>query len=321
VAGVPPNTIVTLMGPTASGKTDLALALAERIDVDIVSVDSAMIYRGMDIGTAKPSREVLARHPHRLVDIRDPAQAYSAAEFVADARAAVEAAFAAGRLPVLVGGTMLYFKAFKQGLAAMPRASAVQRAQLQARAERDGLDALHAQLARVDPIAAARIHPRNPQRLLRALEVFESSGRPISAYWALQAEGGVADALGATLHEFVIDAPRERLHTAIAARFDAMLAAGLVEEVRRLMQRGDLSLQLSSMRCVGYRQVWEHLSGATDAATMRVRALSATRQLAKRQLTWLRSWTGAEKIDSERPDLAAILHSIQGAPIVPGTSQ
>jgi tRNA dimethylallyltransferase len=319
-AGAPPNTIVTLMGPTAAGKTELALALAELIDVDIISVDSAMIYRGMDIGTAKPSREVLARHRHRLIDIRDPTETYSAADFVADASDAVEAALAAGRLPLLVGGTMLYFKAFKHGLAAMPRTSPALRMELTERAHRDGLDALHAELVRVDPQAAAGIHPHNRQRLLRALEVYRSTGRPISEFWALQQDGGVAARLGCRLCEFAIAAPRERSSATIAARFDAMLAAGFLEEVRRLMQRGDLSADLPSMRCVGYRQVWEHLVGATDAETMRARAVTATRQLAKRQRTWLNSWRDLHVIDIvERADPAAILHSIRGAPIVPRT--
>jgi tRNA dimethylallyltransferase len=317
--GVPPNTIVTLMGPTAAGKTDLALALAELIDVDIISVDSAMIYRGMDIGTAKPPREILARYPHRLIDIRDPTETYSAADFVADARRAVEAALAGGRLPLLVGGTMLYFKAFKHGLAAMPRASLALRAELTERARRDGLAALHAELVRIDPVAAAGIHPRNRQRLLRALEVYRTTGRPISEFWAMQQDGGVAHALGCRLCEFAIATPREGLSAAIAARFDAMLGYGFVDEVRGLMQRGDLSVDLPSMRCVGYRQVWEHLAGATDAATMRARAITATRQLAKRQRTWLNSWRDVHVV--EQADPAAILHSIRGAPIVPRTSE
>jgi tRNA dimethylallyltransferase len=319
MSGVPPNTIVTLMGPTAAGKTDLAFSLAERIDVDIISVDSAMIYRGMDVGTAKPSRAVLARHPHRLIDIRDPAETYSAADFVADARRAVAAALAAGRLPLLVGGTMLYFKAFKHGLAAMPRTAPALRAELVERARRDGLEALHAELVRVDPEAAAGIHQRNRQRLLRALEVYESTGRPISEFWATQQDGGVAKALGCRLCEFAIVTPRAGLHAAIAARFDAMLEGGLVDEVRGLMQRGDLSADLPSMRCVGYRQVREHLEGSTDAETMRMRAIAATRQLAKRQRTWLNRWRDVCVV--ERDDPAAILHSIRGAPIVPRTSE
>jgi len=319
MSGVPPNTIVTLMGPTAAGKTDLALALAELVDVDIISVDSAMIYRGMDVGTAKPPREILARYPHRLVDIRDPTETYSAADFVADARSAVEAALAAGRLPLLVGGTMLYFKAFKQGLAAMPRTRPELRAELLARARRDGLAALHAELLRVDPVAAAGIHPRNRQRLLRALEVYQTTGRPISEFWAMQQHGGVAKALGCRLCEFAVATPREGLSTAIATRFEAMLERGFVDEVRGLMRRGDLSVDLPSMRCVGYRQVWEHLAGATDTETMRARAITATRQLAKRQRTWLNSWRDAHFV--ERGDPAAILHSIRGAPIVPRTSE
>lgn len=309
------------MGPTASGKTELVLRLADAIDIDIISVDSAMIYRGMDIGTAKPSPAMLQRYPHRLVDLKDPAQSYSAAEFVADARRCVEAALAARRLPVLVGGTMLYFKAFKHGLADVPATPPDVRSHLAQRARREGLAVLHAELTRVDPAAALAIHPNNPQRLLRALEVYTSSGQRISDLWARQPPGGIADALGCALVELTIEPPRALVHERIATRFAKMLEAGLLDEVRGLMARGDLSITTPSMRAVGYRQVWEHLSGATDRDAMTRRAIAATRQLAKRQATWLRGWSGKTLvIDREQAHMAAILQSIRGASIVQSSS-
>ena len=313
---VPPDTIVTLMGPTASGKTDLAMRLADRLPVDIISVDSAMLYRGMDIGTAKPPAGVLERYPHRLIDLRDPAESYSVGEFVADARACVVAAVEAGRLPLLVGGTMLYFKAFKGGLADLPPTSRGTREELEQRARREGLPALHAELSRVDPIAASRIHPNNPQRLLRALEVYATSGRPISEYWA-QEQGGVAGSLGCRLVEFAIEPARAAIHARIEQRFADMLEAGLLDEVRGLMARGDLSVEHPSMRAVGYRQVWQYLSGAIDHATMVEKAVAATRQLAKRQRTWLRSWRDQSVLnDVAEASLEAILQSIEGDRIV-----
>jgi tRNA dimethylallyltransferase len=311
------NTIVTLMGPTASGKTDLALRLADTIDIDIISVDSAMIYKGMDIGTAKPAAAVLQQYPHQLIDFKDPLESYSAAQFVADARRCVEAALAARRLPVLVGGTMLYFKAFKEGLADIPATPPEVRSLLAQRAREEGLAVLYDELMRVDPVAASGIHPNNPQRLLRALEVYRSSGQRISDLWASQQRGGVADALGCRLIELTIEPPRALVHERIATRFTGMLDAGLEGEVRTLMQRGDLSVTLPSLRAVGYRQVWEHLSGSVDHATMVTRAIAATRQLAKRQYTWLRSWPGKTLvIDVEQVNMGAILQSIRGAPIV-----
>lgn len=289
--------VLCIMGPTACGKTELALAVARARAADLVSVDSALVYRGMDIGSAKPSPELRRRHPHALVDIRDPAQPYSAADFRRDALTAMEASRAAGRLPVLVGGTMLYFRVLEQGIAAMPEADPALRAELDDRAERVGPDALHAELARLDPVAAERIHPRNAQRIKRALEVRLASGRPISEWWAEQeAEAG----LGPDWRPLRIAlVPRDRgaLHAAIERRFDAMLAAGLVDEVRVLHRRGDLDASLPALRAVGYRQVWAHLEGECDEAVMRERALAATRQLARRQLTWLRSWPGVERIE------------------------
>jgi tRNA dimethylallyltransferase len=285
------------MGPTATGKTDLAVALAQRLPVALISVDSALVYRGMDIGTAKPSPALRARHPHALVDIRDPAEPYSAAEFRSDALAALDAARAAGRLPVLVGGTMLYFRVLEAGIAELPPADPALRAELAARLEVEGPAALHAELARVDPEAAARIDPGNPQRIQRALEVFRASGRPLSWWWAREATGRPLETDYA-LHRFaLLPGDRAALHAAVAARFEAMLAAGFLDEVRALRARGDLSPALPSMRAVGYRQAWAHLEGAFDAAELRDRAVAATRQLARRQLTWLRRWEGVHRIE------------------------
>ncbi len=282
--------VVLVMGPTASGKTDLALALVDvlagEIGCDIVSVDSALVYRGMDIGTAKPSPAVLARYPHRLVDICDPAEVYSAARFRADALAAIDEIRAAGRLPLLVGGTMLYFRALLRGLSSLPTADAGLRAYLEERAAALGPTGTHRWLAEVDPESAARIHPNDPQRVQRALEVFLASGRPMTALWRAD-RGGALELPVLKL----VRSPRERteLHRRIETRFDAMLAAGFADEVRALQVRGDLTPDLPSMRCVGYRQLWAYLQGEYDAAEMRRRALAATRQLAKRQLTWLRA--------------------------------
>ncbi len=290
--------IVALMGPTAAGKTDIAFGLADRLPVDLVSVDSAMIYRGMDIGTAKPARAELERHPHALIDIRDPLERYSVAEFVRDARDAVAASLERGRLPVLVGGTMMYFRAFREGIADMPATPPAVRAALARRATEEGLSVLHRELTAIDPIAAARIHPNNPQRLLRALEVFETSGRPISAWWADQRNGGVAAALDCDLVEIAMLPSRAMLATRIETRFSAMLEAGLVDEVRRLWARGDLSASLPSMRSVGYRQVWRHLDGRSSETDMAIEAVRATKGLAKRQITWLKRFDGAWQVDA-----------------------
>lgn len=299
--------IIALVGPTATGKTDVALELADRFDVALISLDSAMVYRQMDIGTAKPSAELLARYPHALVDIRDPADAYSAADFLRDADAAITEAFAAGRTPVLVGGTMLYLKTFREGLAAMPSADPGIRARLSEEVERHGAVALHARLAVVDPLAAARMHPNNFSRVQRALEVFEISGRPISSFWSESA--GVEQRFDARLQEFALEPEsRQALHARISARLDAMLAAGFVTEVAGLKARGDLHLGLPSMRAVGYRQVWEYLDQTSEGAfeakgerreeALREKILSATRQLAKRQLTWLRSWAHMNRLEA-----------------------
>ena len=283
--------IILLLGPTAAGKTDAAVALAERLPCRLISMDSALVYRGMDIGTAKPPAKLLARHPHALIDIRDPAAPYTAADFVADADREVRQALEQGKLPVLVGGTMLYARAFRDGLAALPPADPQVRAAIEAEAAAQGWPKLHARLAAVDPVAAANIHPHNGARLQRALEVFETTGKPISAYWRMQGQSAASHRLGQELLEFaVIPSERAELHRRIEERFDAMLAEGFVDEVRALRARVDLHPGLPAMRAVGYRQAWRHLDGDWDAAQMRAKALAATRQLARRQLTWLRGW-------------------------------
>jgi len=291
---------IFLMGPTASGKTDLALALARVLPCELISVDSALVYRGMDIGTAKPDRATLDAFPHHLVDIRDPAEAYSAADFRRDALAAMANITARGRIPLLVGGTMLYYKALLEGLADMPGADAQVRGELEARAEREGLAALHAELQAVDPQSAARIHPNDPQRLVRALEVFQVSGVTMTQLRAQQSEAAAQDGgLPYTVAQLAIaPAQRQILHERIANRFDLMLEQGFVAEVERLQRRGDLHSEMPSIRAVGYRQVWDHLEGRLTAAQMRERGIIATRQLAKRQFTWLRSWENVHWLDS-----------------------
>ncbi len=299
--------MLALVGPTAAGKTAAALALAQAAvargtPVEIISMDSALVYRGLDIGTAKPGAAERAAVPHHLLDIRDPAEPYSAAQFAADARSAIAAIRARGALPLLVGGTMLYFKALSEGLSELPEADAAIRAELDREAARLGWPALHAQLAAVDPVTAARLAPNDAQRIQRALEVWRISGQPLSAHYAEQ--GGVGSGLR---FELIALEPGDRaaLHARIAARFDAMLAAGFLDEVRALRQRPDLHPGLPALRAVGYRQAWAHLDGQTDAATFRAQAIAATRQLAKRQLTWLRSLPDRTVIDSEAPDAVA----------------
>jgi len=293
------------MGPTASGKTDLALELAEALPCELVSVDSALVYRGMDIGTAKPSSEVLARFPHRLVDILDPAESYSAARFAGDALQAMAEITASGRIPLLVGGTMLYFKALLEGLADMPAADSQVRAQLEAEAAVDGLAALHERLSEIDPESAARIHPNDPQRLIRALEVYHVSGLTMTEHRARQRSqklGALAPDSGVLPYTVaqlsIAPAQREVLHQRIERRFVHMVEQGFVAEVEALRGRGDLHLGLPSMRAVGYRQVWEYLDGAMTHDQMIERGIIATRQLAKRQFTWLRGWKGVAWLDS-----------------------
>ena len=293
------------MGPTAAGKTDLAIELTRVLPCELISVDSALVYRGMDIGTAKPSKEVLAAHPHRLIDILDPAESYSAADFRRDALQAMAEITARGNIPLLVGGTMLYYKALLDGLADMPAADAQVRAQLEAQADAFGLAELHRQLAEVDPESAARIHPNDPQRLIRALEVYRVSGESMTAHRQRQfAESLAADAGGQghlpyTVASLAI-APTDRhiLHQRIASRFSQMLEQGFVDEVRELRARSDLHAGLPSIRAVGYRQVWEYLDGKLSEAEMRERGIIATRQLAKRQFTWLRGWSDIHWLDS-----------------------
>ncbi|MNO87940.1 tRNA dimethylallyltransferase [compost metagenome] len=292
---------IFLMGPTAAGKTDLVLELARVLPCELISVDSALIYRGMDIGTAKPSPEVLAEFPHRLIDIRDPAESYSAAEFRADALAAMAEITAAGRIPLLVGGTMLYFKALLEGLADMPGADPAVRAEIEAQAAAEGWAELHRQLAEVDPESAERIHPNDPQRLVRALEVYRVSGMSMSEHRRRQAQESapVDGQLPYTVAHLAI-APQQRqiLHERIAQRFRQMLEQGFVSEVEGLRARGDLHSGLPSIRAVGYRQVWDYLDGKLSYAEMEERGIIATRQLAKRQFTWLRSWSDLHWLDS-----------------------
>tara|TARA_R110000824_G_scaffold4068_16_gene19397 strand:+ start:7079 stop:8167 length:1089 start_codon:yes stop_codon:yes gene_type:complete len=323
--GKPPA--IFLMGPTASGKTDLAMALCEQLPCDIISVDSAMIYRGMDIGTAKPTADELARAPHRLIDICDPSETYSAADFRRDALVEMGKISAAGRIPLLVGGTMMYFKALMHGMSGLPAASPALRRTLEAEAEKLGWSALHEELQARDPVAAKLIHPNNRQRLLRALEVIRLTGRPISAFWEAecsQPSRQQADQQGAgrqdiedytyftqwqadetsslpyTVIQLAMVPPERRvLHDRIHRRFVNMLERGLLDEVCALMSRGDLHRDLPSMRCVGYRQAWSHLSGEDDYDAFVSKGVAATRQLAKRQLTWLRKWSDLNWLDSE----------------------
>ena len=299
------------MGPTAAGKTDAAIALAERANVALISVDSAMVYRGMDIGTAKPDAATRARHPHALIDIRHPAEPFSAADFVAAADKAVAAAFERGQLPVLVGGSMLYFKAFRDGLSALPPASPATRAVLAARARQRGWPALHRELEAVDPAAAARIHPNDPQRIQRALEVYWTTGTPLS-HWQRQTDVPATRRLRATLAETAIEAPRDRLAQRIEERVDAMLERGLVDEVRRLRALPGVHAARPSMRAVGYRQLWRHLAGECDLATARDAAIIATRQLAKRQRTWLKRWPRVTPFEGSATAIAEGLLDLVG---------
>ena len=282
--------VIFLMGPTASGKTDLAIELRARLPVDLISVDSALVYRGMDIGTAKPSPEVLSEHPHALIDIRDPSQSYSAADFQREAVACIESAHQRGRIPLLVGGTMLYFKALRDGLADMPPTDLALREQLYLRAEKEGWPALHAELAQVDPTTAERIHPHHSVRIERALQVFAATGKPLSAMHAAQETSAFTKQYH--VQQFAM-MPRDRslLHERIERRLNHMLQSGFVEEVKQLHQRGDLSVELPSIRAVGYRQLWSFLEGEVTLEEAGQLSLFATRKLAKRQQTWLRGWS------------------------------
>ena len=315
---------IFLMGPTAAGKTDLALELARVLPCDLISVDSALIYRGMDIGTAKPERAILDAFPHALIDIRDPAESYSAAEFRADALAAMAESTARGRIPLLVGGTMLYYKALLEGLADMPSAAPAIRAELEARAAAEGWEALHRELAEVDPESAARIHPNDPQRLTRALEVYRVSGLSMTEHRLRQAAGNPdagtsgAGQLPYTVAQLAIaPAQRQVLHDRIAQRFRVMLEQGFVEEVEALRRRSDLHAGLPSIRAVGYRQVWEYLDGELSRDEMVERGIIATRHLAKRQFTWLRGWENLHWLDSLACDnLSRVLKYLESVSIL-----
>jgi tRNA dimethylallyltransferase len=303
MSALPPA--IFLMGPTAAGKTDLAIELTKVLPCELISVDSALIYRGMDIGTAKPSKALLEKHPHRLIDILDPSQSYSAADFRNDALQAMAEITARGNIPLLVGGTMLYFKALLEGLADMPAADAQVRAQLEAEAVSRGWQALHDELASIDPVSAARIHPNDPQRLVRALEVYRVSGMSMTAHREQQSAQS-AQAGGSERHQLpytvanlaIAPVDRQVLHDRIALRFRQMLDEGFIEEVVALRSRGDLHSNLPSIRAVGYRQVWDYLDGKLTREELQERGIIATRQLAKRQFTWLRSWENLHWLDS-----------------------
>lgn len=299
----PENTLppaIFLMGPTASGKTDLAVALTEALPCEIISVDSALIYKGMDIGSAKPETEVLAKAPHQLVDILDPAKAYSAADFREDALALMAEITARGKIPLLVGGTMMYFKVLRDGMAQLPSADEQIRQQLLQQAEEQGWETLHQRLIEVDPEASQRIKPADTQRLQRALEVYELTGKPLSQ-WHREQEG---QRLPYNVINLAVS-PEDRavLHERIALRFKLMLEAGFLDEARQLFERGDLNTSMPSVRCVGYRQAWSYLEGEYSYEEMIEKGIIATRQLAKRQLTWLRSWPDVHWLDTLSDDL------------------
>ena len=302
--------VVLITGPTAVGKTDIACAVADLLGgierVSLISVDSAMVYRGMDIGSAKPTPAELRQYPHALVDIRDPEDTYTAADFVADADECVNAALRSGRLPVLVGGTMLYAKRFVEGIADLPQADADLRAELEQIFKSQGGAELHAELSAIDPAAAANIHPNNPQRLIRALEVVRLTGRPMSEQWRELSSPGAVERLDVEMCVFgVLPDNRQVLHERIARRFDAMLAAGFEQELERIRARPGFRPDLPAMRAVGYRQGLAYLAGELDAAGFREQAITATRRLAKRQMTWLRNWPQLKRLDWGDPVQAA----------------
>ena len=292
---------ILLMGPTASGKTAVAMALADRFPVELISVDSAQVFRDMDVGTAKPDRATLDRYPHRLIDVISPEESYSAARFCTDALAAMAEITAVGKVPLLVGGTMLYFRALLHGLADLPQADAALRAKIDAEAAAEGWPALHAKLAVFDPSTAARLHPTDSQRLQRALEIYRLTGRPMSA---LLAESEQLRPAFDFLSIGLLPGDRAALHQRIARRFDEMLLAGLDEEVRQLRAKYTLNLNLPSMRCVGYRQTWEAQEGIIPHKELRDRGIFATRQMAKRQITWLTNSFAAENYDCLDPALS-----------------
>lgn len=298
---------ICIMGPTGTGKTDLAVELRQHFPVEIISVDSALVYKGMDIGSAKPDAATLAQAPHRLIDFLDPSQPYSAADFRADALREMADITASGRIPLLVGGTMLYFRALEYGLSELPPADQNIRTRLETEAAAHGWQALHDRLATIDPQAAARIHPNDPQRLQRALEVYELTGKSLTE---LQ-QAAWHDACPYQLFKIaLIPADRAWLHARLAQRFGQMLKQGVIEEVRTLMARGDLGTHLPAIRAVGYRQIWDYLINEMDYNQMRDRAIVATRQLAKRQMTWLRSEEGISVYDPQELDLPSVISSV-----------
>jgi tRNA dimethylallyltransferase len=311
---VSPVKYVAIAGPTASGKTAAAMAIAKEHPIEIISVDSALVYRGMDIGTAKPTAAERAAVPHHLIDIRDPLTAYSAAEFVLDAELLISDITSRGKLPLLVGGTMLYFKALFDGLDDMPKADPQVRARLALEALEKGWPALHAELADVDAITANRLAPNDSQRISRALEVFRVSGQPLSSFHQRNATKNIAAHAGNTSAGALISLePTDRswLHGRIEQRFDTMLAAGFLDEVKALRARGDLNADLPSMRCVGYRQAWEALDGNSPISELRDKGVFATRQLAKRQITWLRSMPQRRVVACDAPDaLAQVMNHV-----------
>jgi len=313
----PPNacadnsaTVIFIMGPTAAGKTDLAIECVEQLNCELISVDSALVYREMNIGTAKPDAETLARAPHKLIDIIDPTESYSAASFRKDALAEIEAIIGRGKTPVLVGGTMLYYKALQDGLSELPGADETIRAQLEADAENVGWQAMHDRLAKVDPVSAQRIHPNDPQRIQRALEVFEISGKTLTDFWQQQS----SQALPYNLIKIALfPENRDLLKQRIAQRFYQMLELDFIDEVEALRARGDLNLDLPSMRCVGYRQAWEYLDGLMSYEEMSERAIIATRQLAKRQLTWLRKEQNTNFYDIKQAIYPKVLKKLKNS--------
>lgn len=298
---------IFIMGPTASGKTDLAVELVDKYPCELISVDSALIYKDMDIGTAKPDDATLAKAPHKLISFLDPTESYSAADFRRDALKEMKTATEAGKVPILVGGTMLYFRALEQGLADMPDADPAVRSQLLKEAQEKGWQHLHDRLTGIDPVSAERIHPNDPQRLQRALEVYEITGKTMTELH----QQASADALPYRLFKVaLIPSDREWLRQRAALRFDIMIEAGFIDEVKALYERGDLNENLPSIRCVGYRQAWEYLQGKVDYEEMKFRAVTATRQLAKRQLTWLRSEKEIKLYDPLKYDTSSIIADI-----------
>ena len=302
------NPVITIMGPTASGKTDLAMKLSDEINGEIISVDSALIYKGMDIGTAKPTKEELVAYPHKLIDFLDPAQTYSAADFRRDALAEIENAYKKGKTPILVGGTMMYFKSLIEGISELPEAQEQVRAEIQQLVEQHGWNYIHDELAKVDPESAQRIHPNDPQRINRAYEIFLISGQSMTELMKKEKQP-----IPYPVKQFAFQCEdKTKLHQRIEQRFHLMLKAGFENEVKALYKRGDLHLDLPSMRSVGYRQMWEYLDGKLDYEEMIFRGVVATRQLAKRQLTWLRNWPDMTQlvIGNEKENLQRILNSL-----------